>query len=812
MGNDEKIYSKYVIDNTYLKSAANQTKNILQELGDSMEKEGMRIDNTFKRISGSVLAFDEPFTLGAMTRESNGKGDGVKKEVQNAEQLKAVYEELADMFLTQEERKLKSQMNRLTKMREESSVALKSENITDDQFDAINLQIDSAELKTITGSYLDEVTIFKEKEQEIITRYDKAIAIAEAAGNKEKADMAKGQRDQALADLQLSQEQWYKTLFGSLETHSSSAVLSAIAKAKEYVDNYKKTVTTSGRKLAPEEVSTLGKIEKATSNAEVSVRNKIPAGLKQTSAALREVASLAGQFDKTLSGNLDTIAGMTEGFGSVLQGVSDFKKAQDAIKAQKEKPKEAGEKTSFGDVLGNVGAYAGAAGAVIGGVSKIIGLFKGFSKSAKLAEQEVRNFYMTAYLGAKAYDAIVRQQEYQRIGTGTAETEAIRARIKATEDEITRLESAPPDSKFPFVNFFIQAVNKKKIEALRKDLVDLGADLDSIGGGRLTSWEAANMQMDKLRKNIAGAITDNTELLGRLRNQKYISGEHTKSTWLGLSKKVVKEWSSLAGKSVGEIEKLYSEGKLSDQAKKLYDAWKKSGEEIDKWSDELEDVQEKLEKMAVGGSFDDFLSDFSGMLAKGMVNVEDFANFTEDTIRKAILSSFKYKVLESALRPYYDKLTEMFSGDGMPKKEDLLAWADEVQKMAPELAATLTDIANSLGIDLPDNDRQATAKGIATASQESVDVNNGLLTAIQGHTYLISEGVTAMVPAMQSTATHLSAIQNMTEFLRGTVASILEQVMGIKKNTDRLETIEKDISSVKAGIDEINLKGITLKR
>lgn len=96
-----------------------------------------------------------------------------------------------------------------------------------------------------------------------------------------------------------------------------------------------------------------------------------------------------------------------------------------------------------------------------------------------------------------------------------------------------------------------------------------------------------------------------------------------------------------------------------------------------------------------------------------------------------------------------------------------------------------------------ENEREASAKGIATASQESVDENNGRLTVIQSHTYSLSENMKIL-------------IQNSAEALR--------HLAGIKNDTSRLEKIESvisemktEMSGVKYGIDTINMKGVKFK-
>lgn len=90
--------------------------------------------------------------------------------------------------------------------------------------------------------------------------------------------------------------------------------------------------------------------------------------------------------------------------------------------------------------------------------------------------------------------------------------------------------------------------------------------------------------------------------------------------------------------------------------------------------------------------------------------------------------------------------------------------------------------------------RNATAKGIATASQDSIDELNGKTTSIQGHTFSISNDMRRLVEFAQQ---------------------LLNIVIKIESNTEhckRLEGIEGDMRSIKKGIDNINQYGIDLKK
>ena len=86
--------------------------------------------------------------------------------------------------------------------------------------------------------------------------------------------------------------------------------------------------------------------------------------------------------------------------------------------------------------------------------------------------------------------------------------------------------------------------------------------------------------------------------------------------------------------------------------------------------------------------------------------------------------------------------------------------------------------------------REAQAKGIAQASQDSIDELNGRMTAVQGHTFNISQNSTIL--AQRS-------------------GEILQVLMGIRTDTARLEAMEHYLDVMNTNIGQMQSKGITIK-
>lgn len=170
-----------------------------------------------------------------------------------------------------------------------------------------------------------------------------------------------------------------------------------------------------------------------------------------------------------------------------------------------------------------------------------------------------------------------------------------------------------------------------------------------------------------------------------------------------------------------------------------------------------------------------------------------------DIVKRMIVTQY----LEPEIGKIFDKYkTKWFGKDG--KFKGIEAVTNSANQMAADINAA-GNIFNKIYSGLSENlkeyfaatdeaSREASQKGIATASQESVDELNGRATAIQGHTYNICEYTKQLV-----TTTNL----------------ILQSVMNIEGETDgfgaRLERMESNLKGVKDTVEDIALKGIKIQ-
>ena len=221
-----------------------------------------------------------------------------------------------------------------------------------------------------------------------------------------------------------------------------------------------------------------------------------------------------------------------------------------------------------------------------------------------------------------------------------------------------------------------------------------------------------------------------------------------------------------------------------------------------------EDFEAALKQMDdyLGGLFGNYASDIMDAVIDAFERGTDAAEAFGDVTKKVMRNVAKDMVQAAVLQPVIQKQSELVKqAFASGNREEYIkalgeasrAFAD-VQKVAQEEYKNMADIFKKNGNDLTADSaasREASQKGIATASQDSVDELNGRMTAVQGHTFDIAEN---------------------TRMLLATTNEILKGVVGIERNTGnvhtRLSVVEQHLKSVKDTVGDIALKGIKIKQ
>lgn len=371
-------------------------------------------------------------------------------------------------------------------------------------------------------------------------------------------------------------------------------------------------------------------------------------------------------------------------------------------------------------------------------------------------------------------------------------------------------------------------------DAKQKEIEKLQERIDQL------QWELDNADTIHLQKDTTDAIQKLAQCYQEAYNDVVRLNEVTKeSSWWVKSlieakksgdiyaktvEKIADYWSQVdytAGKALGSKKYESSREQLENLAKQqLLIQQQIDDENSKKKTDDgkIQDYQNKIAELSqqmadtinemlediIGHSAEDLaktLGDaFFDAVAQGEDAMEAWAKTTKDIVRDIIKNMLIAKYLEEPIGNILNEYKKKWFDNGTFKGIDAVIdsaddLANEINAVADSFSESWEVLSSSLGKWLEeDSERQGTSKGIATASQDSVDENNARLTTIQGHTYTIMQGVNE---------------------LNSTASVMLERLAGIEDNTseanEKLNNIDGGVKRMSETLEIMQTTGVRLK-
>lgn len=230
------------------------------------------------------------------------------------------------------------------------------------------------------------------------------------------------------------------------------------------------------------------------------------------------------------------------------------------------------------------------------------------------------------------------------------------------------------------------------------------------------------------------------------------------------------------------LEKMIAEEdskKNSDSAQ--MEAWEKQIEENEKT---IEENAVKAQEAINGISFDSFRDKFKDALMDMEGDADDWADDVKDIIRDAMY--------ENLLKDFDEKAEPLLAELAKAQEAGDEAWIKRIEAELNNLYNDFKPQAEEIDKNYGGNEssRSSSAKGIAQASQDSVDELNGRMTMMQSHTFSINERVGNIV---------------------GLSSQMLAKLTSIDANTARLVAIEDALKYMRDDLSTIRTKGIIMK-
>ena len=224
---------------------------------------------------------------------------------------------------------------------------------------------------------------------------------------------------------------------------------------------------------------------------------------------------------------------------------------------------------------------------------------------------------------------------------------------------------------------------------------------------------------------------------------------------------------------------------LADQLREIYD-------NIRQTETDIANLEGGIEEAIWGQDIRSAIESFGDALIDAWTNGTNAAMAGQDAIRDMIKRRIREELMmeiqkEKILLDLQDKI-EQAKADGIITEAELA----EILEMGDEAAEALAEkYKEQFEMLRTASERSAVAHGIATASQESVDELNGRMTAVQGHTFNLSEN---------------------SNIIRDNIIAINGSVHQIEIHTQHLIRMDNDIHNLKASFDTIiNSNGIRIR-
>lgn len=365
----------------------------------------------------------------------------------------------------------------------------------------------------------------------------------------------------------------------------------------------------------------------------------------------------------------------------------------------------------------------------------------------------------------------------------------------------------------------------KNIKELDKRIADLQWRLDHWGWDNLE--ESAGKPLEHINDWLAEArlkalaaaaatgdytkawqtmydITVGTEEAGRNLADAYMRADYMAGKLLGSDRYTeARKQLDLMGQRIVNIQQ-----KINDYKGRKGD----HSEEIEKLEKEQREVAEKM-----AGYIDNMLNDLLGgnaiqladklgnalfdAFSKGEDAAKAFGGAVNDIINNMVKKLLIQQFLEKPIAEAINKLKKAATKDGVLDMDALIASIgtlfDDFQKIgadAGKLQEAYDKIMQSIGADMDDM-LSGQRKGIATASQDSVDELNGRATAIQTHTAMIAQGTARLTSLAQSTFDQLVEVARM-----------------VKEGNATRQRIETSTATIATKVRDFETYGIKVKR
>lgn len=890
-------------ENTNLKKQADERKKLLEDIAkqrkqlladasdaeisalqDGLKKRLREIENQRKQTISAIDQEEAELSqklgkLGQTLSESDRKAFQTQRdaananatketrnaEEENAEYIKGLYENLADVFVSEEQRKVNAIKRTYQEQRKQLSRDLTGGNITQTQYNDLSGKINAAEGQELEDYWLSAYGNYYQKREQLQEDWESRLALIPAKFQAE-ANRLYLEELSKLDIEQFKKNINWDSVFGDLSKQSLSSLQHTLGQVQSMFDANKGNM----------DVTEIRDMQEAIKSIEDEIANRNPftglikamkdigdakdmvvTSLNEYKDAQIELTAAQEQYNLAIQAQQELDALVQEGKTSkdteeYAQAVENVTNATNRLTSAETRSKNAEQgvltarnnlTTSYKTFANQLNNVKGVIDSVGGHAKNLADVFSdevgaGIGKAIDFIDEvlDATSTVISAIGDVGKNVASAMSSTVSAASTGMqASATAAAASISTVEKAsvILAVISAALQIATAIAGLFNNDEEyQEEIERLQGRIDQLQWELDNAEVVRMQDNSFNSLQKLQeivqettaevfklhnitkeyygfLYKHIGNAIYGN-EIYAKSINKiadAYAEITYTADKALGAERyeSSRKQLENLAEQQLAIQQQINAESKKKKSDNSKIEDWKHEIQEI---GQEMVTVINEMVEDIIGGSSADIAEQLGDAFFDAFREGEDAAKAWKDTVDDIVSDIVKRmlvtELLEKPIGQLFDRYkTKWFGDDGTFKGIDAInnsmgAFANELYGLVNIFSEGMEGLPDELkDIILGDAEttREGTQKGIATASQESVDENNARLTTIQGHTYSIMTGVV-----------ELNRIGNL----------VLERLMGIENNTaetnTKLDNLDKRVSKVSSTLNDIQLKGLRIQR
>ena len=733
-----------------------------------------------------------------------------KKEIQNLQRQKedAIRAEIdAQKKVFDELEKLKAKQNKGYKTKTFDASAVDTSNISS-AFDSIIGYVSSRqkddlmrEQESAWNEYLIKYGDYQKKKEAITKEYAAKIDSSLTKGEREslKKDLEAQLRELDFSEFKKSID--FADVFGDLDMQTTDALKSLRDKLKDYIN-------AAAKDLRPED---LKELQDALKNIDFKIAKRSPfkelySGLSEYNTAQNAVKKAQNELNLVMSGG-EVITGVYQDeTGKLVKKLLSQEEAEKKLsKAQSDRQGVLAKLTKAANAIGSQGME------IVNAGNQIVDMLGNFGVAVPEAVAETLNGIGQTM---NALESIDLTKPFSAITGSVGVLTGIRNTIAGLLGFGGADYSGYEKMKAQYENLISiwdELITKKM------DYIDIDYGTEAIKAAE-EAEQLVNIQISRQRQLIKQLASSGASVgshsLGYRINDRLSKEDYQRISGL-VGQKITAEY-QLWDLSSEQIEKILSDEKLVSVLDTVNKDFVTYLQNIVDYGEQLTEIAQKEKEAITGIGFDEFKSGYADLLSDLDSTNEDFADNFEQHLQKAIFQSLLANKYKEQIQRLYDSWAE-YGKDGITSDE-----AQALRNMQQNLTNSLLAERDKLMQDFgwqSDSTREASQKGIATASQDSVDENNGRLAVMQGHTYSINENANRMANGIDSLLNYASSGISLTTDIERTAKAIesqsrdaLNHLANIDNYTSNLVEMREYMYAVKNGIDTLNTKGLTLKR